>query len=361
MSCIEDAERYAASWYGRNVGSGSLTNSAASLSTDITFEAFGQLWTSGELAKRFPDHIKTKRSARNDDRRLQLYVYPAIGTQRLSRFEGKAGLDLVEKVMAGLPPVGRTFSRGSRRHILQSVHRLLVLATYPARLISVNPLPKGFLPRASSNRAKSFLYPAEDAALLACKNVPLVERLFFGLLAREGLRSAELLNLQWTDVDLDRGVLVLDRNKTNDPRSWSMDAGVVCGLKVWKAKFARSAKPNAKIIEDKNGAGIDRYMAASNLRDYLKLAGIERPQLFESNDQRIALRAHDLRATFVTVSLANGRTEAWVCDRTGHRSSQMLYSYRRQARMYAELNLGELTPLDQALPELLAAAAEMGE
>jgi hypothetical protein len=78
----------------------------------------------------------------------------------------------------------------------------------------------------------------------------------------------------------------------------------------------------------------------------LKLAGVTRPQLFEHNQTRIALRAHDLRAGFVTVSLANGKTERWVTDRTGHRSSQMLSLYRKQARSHAELNLEPYAPLD---------------
>jgi hypothetical protein len=152
-------------------------------------------------------------------------------------------------------------------------------------------------------------------------------------------------------------VLVLDRNKTNDPRSWSMDAGVARALRIWRATFAGSPASSVKIMEGKGGSTIDPYTAASSLRDYLRVAGIGRSQLFESTDQRIALRAHDLRATFVTVSLANGRTEAWVCDRTGHRASQMLYGYRRQARTYSELNLGELTPLAEAIPEFAGAPA----
>jgi hypothetical protein len=34
----------------------------------------------------------------------------------------------------------------------------------------------------------------------------------------------------------------------------------------------------------------------------------------------------------------------------------MLYGYRRQARTYSELNLGQLKALDEAIPELAAAA-----
>jgi integrase len=63
----------------------------------------------------------------------------------------------------------------------------------------------------------------------------------------------------------------------------------------------------------------------------------------------MALRAHDLRASFVTIALANGKTETWVADRTGHRSSQMIARYRRQARTAAELGLGAWTPLDAAI------------
>ena len=62
---------------------------------------------------------------------------------------------------------------------------------------------------------------------------------------------------------------------------------------------------------------------------------------------------HDLRATFVTVSLANGKTETWVADRTGHRSGAMINRYRRAARTWAELGLGSLAPLDEAIPESL--------
>jgi hypothetical protein len=57
----------------------------------------------------------------------------------------------------------------------------------------------------------------------------------------------------------------------------------------------------------------------------------------------------DLRASFVTVALANGKTETWVTDRTGHKSSEMVARYRRKARAAAELDLGTYKPLDELL------------
>lgn len=41
-----------------------------------------------------------------------------------------------------------------------------------------------------------------------------------------------------------------------------------------------------------------------------------------------------------------------MADRTGHRSSVMINRYRRAARQVAELDLGTLLPLDEAIPEL---------
>lgn len=49
------------------------------------------------------------------------------------------------------------------------------------------------------------------------------------------------------------------------------------------------------------------------------------------------------------------KSEPWICDRTGHKSSQMLNRYRRLARTWEEANLAAFTPLHLAVPELAAA------
>ncbi|WP_437949737.1 hypothetical protein WME98_02120 [Sorangium sp. So ce296] len=46
---------------------------------------------------------------------------------------------------------------------------------------------------------------------------------------------------------------------------------------------------------------------------------------------------------------ANGRTETWISDRTGHKSSRQIHRYKRAARKVAELGLGDFAPLDEAL------------
>ncbi len=358
----EAAEAYGARWYRDHVlrpGASMPTSGVDAISSrgkQMTFEQFARLWTKGELAKRYPDHVKTKRTAKGDEQRLKLYIYPVIGEEPMSAFEGRQGLALVERVQAAMPPLSATFSRASRRQILQIIHRILVLAVYPAKVLSASPLPKGFMPKVSSEKAKTYLYPDEDAKLMACTDVPLVTRLCYGLLIREGFRVSELLGLTWGSVDLERGLVVLDENKTDDPRSWVLDPGVAEALRRWKKNFAWRPGHPAPVLRAKEDGFVERYGLAYYLRKALEKAGVTRPQLFEMSDTRLALRAHDLRASFVTVNLALGKSEAWITDRTGHRSSQMIYRYKRQARTHAELNLGAFAPLHEAIPELSTAS-----
>lgn len=73
------------------------------------------------------------------------------------------------------------------------------------------------------------------------------------------------------------------------------------------------------------------------------------PVSFEQSRRRQRVRLHDTRATFVTVSLANGQSEAWVQDRTGHKSSTMIAKYRRAARMAVEVGMGPFVRMDVAV------------
>src|SRR5262249_19047067 len=119
----------------------------------------------------------------------------------------------------------------------------------------------------------------------------------------------------------------------------------------WKAFTAPKASA-ANFVFKLRGERVAVEHLADKFRGHLgKVEGI-RPIVFEGGPNRLRIRGHDLRATFVTLALANGRTETWVADRTGHKSSSMINAYRRVARKATELNLGWLAPLDEAIPEL---------
>ncbi len=303
----------------------------------MTFAELARKWTSGELARDYPDHVKKKRSGGDDGGRLKKHILPLVGDVPLERFT----LDHAERVMGA---IGAEAAPATRRHIAQLMNRLLGLAVFPMRVIKVNPLPRGWVPSGKSHKAKSYLYPEEDALLLAAPSCALRFRMLYGWLAREGTRAGEALALQRRDVDLEHGVVHLDENKTDDPRSWALGSDVALALELY-FELRGEVRPEDPVFPL-------NVVHANRFREHLAAAGVGRAKLFEKSEKRRPIRIHDLRGTFVTLALANGRTETWVADRTGHKSSQMINEYRRAARTAAEVGQPWLAPMHEAIPEL---------
>jgi len=185
----------------------------------------------------------------------------------------------------------------------QSIHKVLSIAVYPARLIPVHPLPKGFLPKLGPQKAKGYLRPDEDAALLSCTKVapdgspvmPLWRRVFWAFLSREGTREGEAIELRVGDLDLKHGGAchpLCEDGKTSPPK-------------------------DARVFVDDEGKPLDAAHLPRTLRADLIAAGVNRPELHATTKARLRLRVHDLRGTFVTVALANGATE--IVDLRSHR------------------------------------------
>lgn len=327
----------------------------------VTFKEFGERWTSGELAREYPDHVRPRKKAAEDAGLLRKHVYavklsgspwPTVGAVPLPSFT----LDNAQAVLRALDA---SLEPSTRRFLARLMGRVVALAMYPARLIASNPIPRGFAPSSGERKAFQWLYPDEDARLLACTAIPLERRVYYGVLAREGMRPSEGTLLELTDLDAERGTIALDINKTRDPRTWVTDPGVVRALRRWI-----ELRPRAKSIRvfvSAGGAPLRADGRAELFREDLRTAGIERAALFKVSAKRRPIRAHDLRATFITLSLAHGKTEAWISARTGHRSSNQINGYRRPASTAAELNLPPLTPLDEAIPELRRPVGIVGE
>jgi integrase len=315
-----------------------------------TFREVRKRWTSGELHRLHPDHVKAKDSALDASRAETMEAIDIGGGTLL----GDLPIDLftletAEIVMRNLPAHAKR--PATRRGYAQILRKVLSLAVYPVRAIKANPIPKEFMPKIGKPPAFPYLYPAEDAALLACQDVPLCYRILWGVLDREGPREGEACAWLVRDFDLKNGTVELDRNKTNDPRTWPLDPGVCRALKAW-VKLRGAGPDDPMFVDESGGVLTPDHRLAERLREHLLKAGVTRRALHHDGTNTRKMRVHDLRATFVTLSLANGQSQAWVTLRTGHQSGQMVARYTRQVSSAAELNLGPLLPLDEAIPEL---------
>jgi integrase len=327
-----------------------LARSHGARNEGLTISKLADLWTSGDLAAQYPDHVRVKKTSDDDAARLGWLSKTRMpdGSKFGDRVIASVTLDDCDHVMGALPKTTET--PAARRCYAQALRKLLAYAVYPLRLLPTLPIPTGWLPKGGNDKAKAWIYPAEGVALMKCRKVLLVRRIFFGLLLREGMRVSEALGLTWPDLDLERGVVRLDVNKTNDPRSWVMGEDVARALEAWRKLRGKKVKKSPRVFPPALLGS--RFNMAKRLREGLELAEVKRPELIKAKPGRQRIRAHDLRGSFVTLALATGRTEAWVTDRTGHRSSQMIYRYKRASRTAAELSLGWYAPLDEAIPEL---------
>ena len=64
------------------------------------------------------------------------------------------------------------------------------------------------------------------------------------------------------------------------------------------------------------------------------------------------LRFHDLRATFTTWARRAQRPDAWIAERTGHQTQEMIDRYARAAQTLADLRYEPFPEISGAIPEL---------
>ncbi|WP_080599200.1 hypothetical protein [Sorangium cellulosum] len=139
----------------------------------------------------------------------------------------------------------------------------------------------------------------------------------------------------------DRGAVVLDENRTDDPRAWALSPDVVRALRKWR----EVCPDEVRVFVGKWGCNsLPGQNGAARFRDHLRRAGFTRPEPFETTDSRLNNRLHDTR----------------ISDRTGYRSSGQIHHDKRAARKVAELGSSDFAPLDEAIPELRGKGGSAG-
>ena len=125
----------------------------------LTVKDLADLWTSGDLAKQYPDHVRAKRSSDADARMLAWLskVRMPDGSTFGDRAVADVTLDDCDHVMTALPKTAE--SPASRRQYAQALRKLLVYAVYPLRLREALPIPKGWLPEGEERQGEGVDLP----------------------------------------------------------------------------------------------------------------------------------------------------------------------------------------------------------
>ncbi|CAN5519654.1 hypothetical protein BH09MYX1_BH09MYX1_00990 [soil metagenome] len=260
--------------------------------TVVTFGDVVDRWVSGDLARAFPDDVKTKRSARHDGYRAehvpQVYRDLAIKTWTPETYAD---------VMRSLSP---KLGTNSRRQVAQIVHRVFELAIHPLGLVEKNPVRR--LPRKGDKIVAATLLPRHVGALAACTAIDLGYRVLWTFLAESGWRPSQAVGrdepstakgddlsippLRWADVNVERAIAFLRRTKTTTAVEVELTDETVEALKAWRSLSPRAAATDAVFVAT-DGAPIRNVLLAETFRAHLALAGVTKesdPDLFPEAD-----------------------------------------------------------------------------
>lgn len=263
-----------------------------------TFRQFGE-------DSYMPEARSRKVSHKDDDCRLRVHVYPALGDKKMS----EVGTRDVQQLLAR---VAEKTSKATANRVHSLVGRMFKLAVVWG-VIERSPC-YGLSKFREDKRPERFLSPDEIArfqqALSEDKNKVAASAL--RLLLLTGLRRNEIVKARWDQVDLDGRMLHLPKTKTgaryavlNSAAQALVEGLPSRGLDVWLFPGAKPGKP----LENPTKV-MDRA---------LKRAGLEH------------MRIHDLRHTFAATCVNSGASLYEVQKLLGHSSPTMTQRYAHLA------------------------------
>ena len=220
----------------------------------------------------------------------------------------------VERIESQKQPKG--LSAKTVRNIHQIISSALKLAI-EQRLIARNPADGCALPKAERKEMQTLPVEQLTSFLREAKDSGVYELYYLDLAT--GLRRGELLGLKWTDVDLDRGVLKIQRaisrqngkvveaplKTKNAYRTLPLSADAIDVLMQQRRKTGNSEW----VFPSPTGGPMSPDSVLHMLHRVLKRAGLPK------------VRFHDLRHTFATLALQNGVDIKTVSGMLGHFSA----------------------------------------
>lgn len=173
------------------------------------------------------------------------------------------------------------------------------------------PAPTKFaMPRIAKKRL--LVLSAVDVSKVL-KSCSIREKLIVLLMVDTGLRRSEVVNLDWSDVDINTGLTRVKKGKGGKARSVVMGAITRRALLAYRRQVT-DTRENAPIIQASSGARLSGTGLLLMFRRIVKRTGIP-------------MTPHSLRRTFVILSLRAGMDPLHLQALLGHVSLEMVYHY----------------------------------
>ncbi len=205
------------------------------------------------------------------------------------------------------------------------------------RVRSDNPCAGVLPPERGDSKRRTFIYPAELSALLACEEVPIEWREVYAVGSYLYLRPGELIALTWADIDFVAGIVHVtksydERTKQVKPPKTSngiRDLPIPATLLPLLRRLAEGRPPTALVLPVLSRTTEDHR--AIRIRRFLLRAGVDRPRLYENSSTTMWINFRSLRDSGITWLAMAGVDIVKVQRRAGHDEVSTTIGYVKQA------------------------------
>jgi integrase/recombinase XerD len=274
------------------------------------------------------DWLRRLRSGSRSDSLLRAYrnaiddllTWSAASTRAGELFEEATVVEYLDDYRRRCSPAPATYHR-----------RFLLLCRFLRWLSARHGIPDPFLdlePPPKPRQASDWLTPAEFARLLAAAGRPVRrrqglaerDRLVLVALVTTGLRRAELLSLDWGDLDLDVEIptLLVQRGKGGRPRRQPVAPQLAADLRALRSR--RSPSASEPVFLGLSGRRLQPTTLALIIRRAAERAGIEK-----------RVTAHTLRHTAATWLRQSTGDARLVAEFLGHADLSTVSRYAHVA------------------------------
>lgn len=263
--------------------------------------------------------------------KIDRYIVPTIGHERLQDLS-PSRLSVVFQQLREQGGRGAVSGRGGASlsprtvEFTRAVLRRAMNDAIVDRLIQVNPVVGTKRPRPEKPKHVTWTGAQLHAFLESVADDRLIP--LWTLAAGTGMRRGELMGLRWEDVDLDAGVVSVERSttqlgqervtttpKNHERRRVAIDSQTVAALRAWKRQQAEERVAIGPAWVDDEGLVFTWQDGSPLLPDYIS----KRFKALQKLEGVPALTIHGLRHSHITILLRDGVPVHVVAKRAGHK------------------------------------------